>query len=196
MAPMLLEVTRSIHGAWRIARLDPDALAYFNVTADGFWRSFSALALVVPFYVGFLVLSHAHTSGLTPPSGPVLSVEWFVTVKLTAFAASWLIFPVVMVAISRLLDLTQTYAQYIIVWNWSNVLEMVVILPAVMLFLSGALPGQSAAMILMAAQITMLFYGYLVARAGLRCKTATAISVVAFNFVLSLLFNGLAARLL
>ena len=193
---MLLEATRSIHGAWRIARLDPDALAYFNVTADGFWRSFSALVLVAPFYIGFLILSHGQQPGPELPTGPVISAAWYVTVKLLAFVAGWLVFPVVMVAISRLLDLTQTYAQYIIVWNWANVLEMVVILPAVMLFLSGALPGQSAAMILMAAQITMLFYGYLVARAGLRCKTVTAIGVVAFNFVLSLFFNGLASRLL
>jgi hypothetical protein len=193
---MLLEITRSIHGAWRIARLDPDALAYFNITADGFWRSFSALVLVVPFYIGFLILSHGHLPGLEPPGGPIVSATWYVTVKLLAFAAGWLVFPVVMVAISRLLDLTETYAQYIIVWNWSNVLEMVVILPAVMLFLSGALAGQTAAMILMAAQITMLFYGYLVARTGLRCKLVTAIGVVAFNFVLSLLFNGLAARLM
>ncbi len=193
---MLLEATRSIHGTWRIARLDPDALAYFNVTADGFWRSFSALVLVVPFYFAFLILSHGHHPGLELPSGPVISVHWYVTVKLLAFVASWLIFPLAMVAISRLLDLTQTYAQYIIVWNWSNVLEMVVILPAVMLFLSGALPGQSAAMILMAAHITMLFYGYLVARVGLRSKPVTAIGVVAFNFVLSLFFNGLATRLL
>ena len=193
---MLLEITRSIHGAWRIARFDPDALAYFNVTLDGFWRSFMALAVVAPFYIVFLILSHGHHPGLELPTGPVVSMQWYVAVKLVAFAASWLIFPVVMVQICRLLDLTPTYVQYIIVWNWSNVLEMVVILPAVMLFLSGSLPGQSAAMILMAAHITMLFYGYLVARTGLRCKPVTAVGVVAFNFVLSLLFNGLASQML
>ncbi len=196
MEPVLLEVTRSIHGAWRIARLDPDALAYFNVTADGFWRSFSALILVIPVYIGFLILSHSHQPGLELPTGPGTSVEWFVTVKLVSFVASWLIFPLVMVAISRLLDLTQTYAQYIIVWNWASVLEMAVFLPAVMLFLSGALPGQGAAMILMAAYITMLFYGYLVARIGLLCKPVTAVGIVVFNFLLGWLFNGLASQLL
>ncbi|MDA1099404.1 MAG: hypothetical protein O2967_10520 [Proteobacteria bacterium] len=193
---MLLEARRSIHGAWRIARLDPDALAYFNVTADGFWRSFSALILVMPVYIGFLILSHSQQSGPELPAGPVNSMAWHVAVKVVAFVASWLIFPLIMVAISRLLDLTQNYAQYIIVWNWSNVLEMAVTLPAVMLFLSGALPGQSAAMILMAAHITLLFYGYLVVRTGLLCKPVTGIGIVVFNFLLSLLFNGLAAQLL
>jgi hypothetical protein len=193
---MLLEFIRSIHGTWRIARLDPNALAYFNLTIDGFWRSFAALVLVAPFYIGFLALSYGHHPGLELPTSPAVSMEWYVTVKLAAFAAGWLIFPLVMVAMTRLLDLTPTYVQYIIVWNWSNVLEMVVILPALIFFLSGALPGQTAAMILMAAHVTMLFYGYLVARTGLRCKPVTAIGIVAFNFLLSLLFNGLATQML
>ena len=193
---MLLEITRSIHGTWRIVRLDPGALLYFNISIDGFWRSFLALILVLPFYIAFLILNHGQTPGVELPVGPMISLQWYVGVKLVAFVVGWLAFPLVMVPISRLLDLTPTYVQYIIVWNWSNVLEMVVILPAVMLFLSGALPGQIAAMILMAAHITMLFYGYLVVRAGLRCKPATGIGVVAFNFVLSLFFNGVASQLL
>ena len=43
---MLSEATRSIHGAWRIALMDRNALSYFNVTIDGFWRSFVALGVV------------------------------------------------------------------------------------------------------------------------------------------------------
>ncbi|MDP6346363.1 MAG: hypothetical protein QF578_05415 [Alphaproteobacteria bacterium] len=48
----------------------------------------------------------------------------------------------------------------------------------------------------MAAHITVLFYGYLVVRAGLGCQIPTAIGVVVFDLVLSLLFNLLAERLL
>ncbi|MBT4043611.1 MAG: hypothetical protein HOK21_03335 [Rhodospirillaceae bacterium] len=193
---MLLELTRSIHGAWRIARMDPDALTFFDLTINGFWRSFMAIIVVAPFYVGFLILSFSHQPRLQLVDGPQTAIEWYLVVKLVTFAASWVIFPLVMVPISRLLDLTQTYVPYIIVWNWANVLEMAVILPAVMLFLSSTLPGQTGAIVLMVAHITMLFYGYLVARAGLQCKLVTGVGVVAFNFVLSLLFNGLASQML
>ena len=48
----------------------------------------------------------------------------------------------------------------------------------------------------MAAQITVLFYGYLVARAGLECKTLTAIGVVMLDLLLGLLFNLLAGRVI
>ena len=101
-----------------------------------------------------------------------------------------------MIPISRLMDLSQSYVPYIIVWNWSNVLVMAVILPAVLLFPPSAQSGQSAKLILMAAQITVLFYGYLVARAGLQCKILTAIGVVMLDLLLGLLFNLLAGRLL
>ena len=193
---MLPEATQSIHGAWRIALMDRNALSYFDVTIDGFWRSFVALGVVAPMYIGFLILSHGKSQGMELPAEALPALEWYIIVKLVAFTAVWLIFAAVMVPISRLLDLSDNYVQYIIVWNWSNVLSMAVILPAVLLFLSGAIAGQAAAMIPMAAQITLFFYGYLVARAGLCCKQLTAIGIVALDFLLTLLFNGLASRLL
>ena len=193
---MLLEFTRSIHGAWRIARMDPDALNYFNLTIDGFWRSFMALLIVAPFYVVFLVLNHGNQPGLELPTGPFVSTEYYVGVKLIAFTIGWLMFPLLMVPLSRLLDLSQNYVQYIIVYNWSNVLVMAVILPMVWLFPPASPAGESAKLILMAAQITMLFYGYLVARIGLQCKTLTAIGIVVFDLLLSLLMSLMAGRLL
>jgi len=193
---MLLEVTRSIHGAWRIARMDPDALNYFDLSIDGFWRSFVALLVVAPFYIMFLILNHGSQPGLELPTGPVVSTEFYVAVKLIAYIIGWLIFPLVMVPISRLLDLSQSYIPYIIVWNWSNVLVMAVILPTVLLFPPADQTGAAAKMVLMGAQITMLFYGFLVARAGLRCKILTAVGIVVLDLLLSLMLSLMAGRLL
>ena len=193
---MLLEAARSIHGAWRIALLDRDALLYFNLTINGFWRSFLAVGIVLPLYLAFLVVSHGKSPGPGLASGPVPALEWYVVLKMATFSTTWLLFPLIMVPISRLLDLSATYVQYIIVWNWANVLAMAVVLPAVLLFLSGVLSGQLGAMIPMAAQIPMLFYGYMVARTGLLCKPVTAVGIVALDFLMTLLFNGLASRLL
>lgn len=193
---MLLEVTRSIHGAWRIARMDPDALNYFDLSIDGFGRSFVALLVVAPFYIMFLILNHGSQPGLELPTGPVVSTEFYVAVKLIAYIIGWLIFPLVMVPISRLLDLSQSYIPYIIVWNWSNVLVMAVILPTVLLFPPADQTGAAAKMVLMGAQITMLFYSFLVARAGLRCKILTAVGIVVLDLLLSLMLSLMAGRLL
>jgi hypothetical protein len=193
---MLLEVTRSIHGAWRIARMDPGALKFFDLSIDGFWRSFIALLIVAPFYIMFLILNHGNQPGLELPTGPVVSTEFYVTVKLIAYIIGWLAFPLIMVPISRLLDLSQNYVAYVIVWNWSNVLVMAVILPTVLMFPPATEAGQSAKLILMAAQISMLFYGFVVARAGLQCKVLTAVGIVVLDLLLSLLVSLMAGRLL
>jgi len=193
---MLLEVTRLIHGAWRVARMDPDALDYFDLTIDGFWRSFAALLVVAPFYIIFLILNYGNQAGLELPTAPVVSTEFYVAVKLVAYIIGWLAFPLIMVPILRLLDLSQNYVPYIIVWNWSNVLVMAVILPTVLLFPPAAQTGAAAKMVLMGAQIATLFYGYLVARAGLRCKIFTAVGVVVLDLLLSLLLSLMAGRLL
>ena len=42
-------VIRSIYGAWRLALLDPSGLNWFDVSIEGFWRSFFAAAIVAPF---------------------------------------------------------------------------------------------------------------------------------------------------
>ena len=193
---MLVEITKSINGAWRIARMDQNALNYFNMSIEGFWRSFLAVLIVVPLYVVFLVLNLGQLSGMELHVGSATPTDFYVAIKLAAHILGWLAFPVVMIPISRLMDLSQSYVPYIIVWNWSNVLVMAVILPAVLLFPPSAQSGQSAKLILMAAQITVLFYGYLVARAGLQCKILTAIGVVMLDLLLGLLFNLLAGRLL
>jgi len=193
---MLLEVTRSIHGAWRIARMDPDALNYFDLSINGFWRSFMAVLVVAPFYLLFLIVNHGNQPGLVLPTGPVVSTEYYVTVKLITYVLGWLVFPLIMVPISRLLDLSQNYVRYVIVWNWSNVLVMAVILPTVLMFPPAADAGHSAKLVLMAAQITMLFYGYLVVRAGLGSKALTAVGIVVLDLLLSLFLSLLAGRLL
>lgn len=193
---MLLEVTRSIHGAWRIARMDPDAPNYFDLSINGFWRSFMAVLVVAPFYLLFLIVNYGNQPGLVLPTGPVVSTEYYVTIKLITYVLGWLVFPLIMVPISRLLDLSQNYVRYVIVWNWSNVLVMAVILPTVLMFPPAADAGHSAKLVLMAAQITMLFYGYLVVRAGLGSKALTAVGIVVLDLLLSLFLSLLAGRLL
>ena len=131
---MLTEITQSINGAWRIARMDENALNYFNMSIEGFWRSFLAVLIVVPLYVVFLVLNLGQLSGMELPTSSATSKEFYVAIKLAVHILGWLAFPVVMIPISRLMDLSQSYVPYIIVWNWSNVLVMAVILPAVLLF--------------------------------------------------------------
>ena len=56
MIPTAGETLRALYGAYRLARLDAGGMAYFDSSIGGFWRSFFAAVLVVPFYALLLVM--------------------------------------------------------------------------------------------------------------------------------------------
>jgi hypothetical protein len=175
------EIVRSVRGAVRIAVLDPDAPSWFNLTIEGFWRSFLAPVLLAPFYLA-LIMRDAGGGEEAPEAGGGLFV------RLAAFVVGWIAFPLAMIPIARLLGLSGAYVGYIIMWNWSAVPQAAVMLPA--LAALDVLAQRPAGLLFMSATLAVLFYGYLVARAGLRCAPITAAGVVVLDLVLSLLVNA------
>ncbi|MDP6706608.1 MAG: hypothetical protein QF893_09720 [Alphaproteobacteria bacterium] len=186
------EIVSSIYGAWRILRFDPGALTHFNQTVEGFWRSFFAALLVAPAYlvsslVRFFSLPAEDTAEVDPLA--------FLTLRLLGFALAWIAFPVAMIWLTRLLQFGQRYVVYIIVWNWSSVVAMAIMLPLVILLSLGVFPEGIAGGIMIFAFGCVLFYAYLVARVGLECGTGTAIAIVVFEVVLDHLVDLGVSRL-
>ena len=57
--PPKQEIVASLYGAWRLMRLDPTGMTYFNLSSDGFWRSFFAAVMIAPFYVALAYIKFA-----------------------------------------------------------------------------------------------------------------------------------------
>lgn len=175
--PPRSEIERSLYGAWRIVLRDPDGLNYFNMTADGFWRSFFAAAIVAPLFLisGLLSLNLAGDElGTADPVGSVFTLAF-------NFVLAWVGYVVLMFPITRLLNLEPRYAAYIIVWNWATVLQITLLLAAALLRVSGLFSDGVGEAALLAAVLTSLYIAYLVARAGLGCDIPVAIGVVIFE---------------
>jgi hypothetical protein len=176
------EITRSIRGAVRIALLDPDAPSWFNLTIQGFWRSFLAPLLLAPFYLAIMLQDAAYEApDATEPGGSIAA-------RMLVFAVGSIAFPLLMIPIARMLRLGGAYVSYIIMWNWSAVPQAAVMIPAIAAL--DLMAERTAGLFFMFATVTVLFYGYLVARAGLRCAPFTAAGIVALDLVLSLLVNA------
>lgn len=192
--PSYTEIIRSIYGAWRIARMDPEALKYFNVSIEGFWRSFFAILIVAPF---FLLSRSVADSSFSPDAENILGKEGydFLIFRIGVFIVGWISFPILMVPLARLLNLSSTYVPYIIAWNWSTVVASIFLLPASLIVGYGLMPDNLAGFIFMVIYVTILFYGYLVARSGLGCSAVTAIAIVLIDFLLSLLIGAGAEHL-
>ena len=172
------EIVSSIYGAWRILRLDPHALDHFNLSVEGFWHSFFAVLLVAPGIVLLVLIGY---DSLPVEKTAETSRAYAVVAHLTGFLLARAAFPVAMIWVSRLLKLEQRYTTYIIIWNWSMIIAMAIMLPLAILLSLGVLSPGLVGGIMIFAFGYVLFFAYLVARIGLACGAGTAVAIVVFD---------------
>lgn len=186
------EIARSIRGAFRIAMLDADAPRWFNLSVEGFWRSFLAPVMLAPFYFGLILYDAGAGAGAGAGAAAegvdAADPDGLILLRVLSFTLGWVVYPLAMIPIARMLQLGGAYVPYIIMWNWSAVPQAALMVPA--LLAVEIMQPRAAGLLFMSAMLTVLFYGYLVARAGLRCAPATAAGVVVLDLVLSLLINA------
>ena len=186
---MMREVSAALYGALRLAQLDPGGLRFFDNSVAGFRRSFFAAVVVAPLYVVLLFVRYlaGHESAPVPR---------YMSVEAIAYVIAWVAFPVAMDPISKLFGRSQRYIPYIVAYNWAAVWQNAVYLPLAVFGLTGTVPGPVYSVLNIAVLSLILFYGWFIARVALQVTAMTAASVVVFDFLLSLLINGFADRLL
>lgn len=177
-------VFRSVYGAWRLARLDPAGMNFFDLTIAGFWRSFFVAVLVVPFYIVLALLDY--------PSYAEAGVDTalYLLVKLVSYVVGWAAFPLAMLFLARLLSLGAYYVPFIIAYNWAVTIQMAAFLPLALLGVSGVLPESLHALLAMAVTVAVLFYQWFVARTALGASALTAAGIVLVDVLLTVLIES------
>ncbi|MBX6322957.1 MAG: hypothetical protein IRY94_14100 [Rhodospirillaceae bacterium] len=174
------EIRRAFRGAWRLAHADPGGLALFDRSVDGFWRSFRAALVVAPAYAVQLALQFT----ARPPAAGWARV---VAVEAIAYAVGWLAFPVVMHWVCRLLGREEAYVGYIVAYNWSSLVQVLVWMPALLLAYAGL-----GVLVLLAGQIGLLVYQWFIARTALAIDGLSAAAVAGLDLVLGYAIGSLA----
>lgn len=183
------EVSRSIFGAWILARFNPDGLKFFDNTVEAFWRSFWAAAIVLPAYVILLTLRH---SGSTIGVGA--GTAFFV--HAIAYVIGWVAFPFLMFYVAQMINRDQWYCRYIVAYNWSVVLQITLMLTVGLLAASGILsPAIGGAATVISVVFVLIYQGF-IARIALQITGPGAAGIVFMDFLLSLMLDGWSARLL
>lgn len=178
------EVHAGIYGAWRLARRDPAGMAWINDSPAGFWRSFWAAALVLPGVAALEILSGS--LGADPGLRAL-------AVKLIAYAIDWTAFPLLMVVVADSLGRFGRYWRYLAVYNWSAVVQVGLLLPAVAV----AVLTQSPVAMLLVQALTVLLLAYraYMAHVALEVGVGTAIGIAFMDALLSVLVDVVADRL-
>jgi len=193
--PTVAEALRALQGAVALARRDPDASRFFDLSADAFWRSFGAIVFIVPLYIIFVMADARMTAELAPPPAPPMpSMPSLFAAEIVALGLDWVAYPLVMFFVTRQFDLTRRYAAYIIVYNWSSLLVALVLTPPSLLYAVGLLPVGLIVLINLLAVIALLVYHWYIATQVLAVPGVTAAGFVALDVLLDLfIFLGVSS---
>ncbi len=184
----LSEAVNALYGTYRLARMDPGGMAYFNVSEQGFRRSFRAAALVFPMFV-LLIAARYGIETIDAPLWRYLAVEFI------AYVIGWVALPVLMIEVCRQFERTEKYVGFIVAYNWATVLQDALYMPVALLSISGQLTG-SGGLFMLLVMAAIIIYTWFIAKTALDIPGSTAAGVVVIDLVVSFAINMYAEALL
>ena len=180
--PPATEIAASIYGAWRLARRDPKGLEFFNRTLEGFWRSFFAAVVVAPGYLVIVGLTFVQR----PPDAGLGRV---VLVMSITYVIKWVAFPVVMYHLAPTFDRQHRYLDFIVAWNWSQVIVILALLPIGLMNFGEVMPEALIGLLWLFVMILLLAYGWYIATVALQINGWLATGLLALYLFLEILIE-------
>lgn len=118
--PGLSEILSYIFAVLRIMRNDPNGFDDLDISADGFWRSFSAILVCLPaFVISWMSFQVNFTS---VDGGGANSNAWFFVVMAFSDIANWIVPIVILGLASSTLNIAQYFARIVIATNWYGII--------------------------------------------------------------------------
>lgn len=179
------EAAAGIYGAFLLARRNRKGLDWLDATPRGFWRSFWAALVVAPAFVVLQTVTGGF--GEDPGLRQVL-------VQAIAYVIGWTAFPLVMILVADTLGRWPAYYRYMVAYNWSEVVQMGVLLPAVGLAI--LLPSPVTFLLAQVVTILLLVYRGYIAHVALGVKAGHAVGIVLLDVLLSQLVRMVGDRLM
>ena len=179
------EIARSLTGAWQLFLDRPGAMRYFDISMDGFWRSFRAIVLVLPAYL-LTTLAERSVASSTLLPGQDPGDFLFYLDSAIGLGLDWITLPIVLALAARPLGITHHYGAFIIARNWGSVIAVAPFGFVGLLVLIGLAGMELANFLMLAALMIMLRYNYLIARRALDAGFGFAVGIVVLDLALSL----------
>jgi hypothetical protein len=179
------EIVRSLTAAFDLFLDRPGAMRNFDVSVDGFWRSFAAVILVVPSYA-LAVLAERTMAAAIDPAAPVQDGAAFFVQNVIGLGLDWVALPVILALLARPLGIARHYPEFVVARNWGAVIAAVPFGVIGLLIVLGLLGGELANLFMFAALIIVLRYTFIIARRSLDVGVGFAIGIVILDFVVSL----------
>ncbi|MEL6965435.1 MAG: hypothetical protein AAFO01_21985 [Pseudomonadota bacterium] len=185
MLPDRHEIASSLYGAYRLAWFDETGMGFFNISVEGFWRSFFAAVILAPFYM----LSIGQDF-INPEDGFSF---WAAMVHFLTYGLSWVLFPLVAFFATDLLGIGQRFTALVVAVNWTSILIFGLLTISVGLVAVVQHAITELALVILTA--ALIVYHWFVIKTALETTATVAIAFVLFNFLLGAMLQQLAQRL-
>ena len=180
------EIGRAIDGALLLLRSDPAGMQRFDVSVEGFWRSFGVLLLLLPAFAIFFAFERAALlSGAVEMAVPYDDTRFYVS-RLAALVLGWVDYPLVLALIAGPLGFGRRYVPLVVALNWVSILAVLPMLVPPLLALFGFIDIAMASQLGLFALGLVLWYQYRVTRIAAAAPRLLAAGLVVLDLVLTI----------
>jgi hypothetical protein len=137
-------VQRALTGVFRLSLHDTKGLSWFEMTADGFFRSFWAIALSAPLYAYALLGTIRAFEAMPDAGGKQVSLAVFLALHSLNFLGGSVVFLVAMAPLSRMLELQGRFVPFAIAYNWGTLAIQLIAAIPVLAFGTGLINAADA----------------------------------------------------
>ncbi len=191
----LNEIRAALDGSWLLLRNRPEGMAYFDQSIQGFWRSFSAVFLLIPAFLlsGLAEKEFYFSEEMFQPETFPDGAYW--TAQFIGLAVDWVTLPILLAVLAVPIGISKRYVPFIVVRNWTSLLASVPYLITYVLFLLRIIPPGVAVLLSFSSLLAVLWYRYLVARIALQATISLAVGIVVLDIVLTLVISQIVGNL-
>jgi hypothetical protein len=178
------KLSDNLAGAWQVMLGRAEGLNRLDLSIEGFWRSFAAIALIAPLAaLGFI--SQAKLAESVADQSVEVAGGGFAP-EVAALLADWVTFPLVFAVIAGPLGVGARYVPFIVARNWGAVIIAALVSIIHAAHIVGLLPSALTSFLLLAAVAVALRFSYVIARTALAAPVTVALPVVLLDFLISL----------
>lgn len=177
----------AFRGVLKLAARNPDGLEHFDVSADGFWRSFFAAPVALPF---FLVERHASATILAAldPDREPRPIDF----ELTVYFLSWPAVALAFLGLGLLLQRIHRFPAMVIAFNWLTVATTIVVCMAeIVVYIAPRVLSP----FMLAVYAMVAIVEFRVVRVVMILDTLQSIGVVALTTLVSMLISPVVLQL-
>ncbi|WP_026381787.1 hypothetical protein [Afifella pfennigii] len=184
----LSSILRQLSGAWKVMNGRVEGLSEFDLTLEGFWRSFGAVFLIVPFTAIAVLSEQAALSAATDMPAEAPGTGFF-TLRLFGLGLDWIAFPILFAFLARPLGVSTHYVPFIVARNWSAVIISGIFALPHALHALGLVPLPVLSFLLFALFVVALRFAYLVVRVALAVPPMMAVPIVLLELLIGIVIE-------